>query len=45
MPSEWSEIEDHLENSLGMSKVMSRRSRGIPLKGGIELLDSIERDQ
>ena len=42
---EWSEIEDRLENSLGMSKVRSRRSRGIPLKGGIEPLDSIERDQ
>ena len=45
MPSEWSEIEDRLENSLGMSKVRSRRSRGIPPKGGIEPLDSIERDQ
>jgi len=45
MPSEWSEIEDRLENSLGMSKVRSRRSREIPPKGGIEPLDSIERDQ
>jgi len=45
MPSEWSKIEARLENSLGMSKVGSRRSRGIPLKGGIEPLDSIERDR
>jgi hypothetical protein len=45
MPSEWSKIEDRLENLLGMSKVRLRRSRGIPPKGGIEPLDSIERDQ
>jgi len=30
MPSEWSIIEARLENSLGMSKVGLRRSRGIP---------------
>jgi len=45
MPSEWSKSEACLENSLGMSKVRTRRSRGIPTKGGIEPLDSIERDQ
>jgi len=45
MPSEWSKIEARLEDSLGMSKARSRRSRGTPLEGGIELLDSIERDQ
>ena len=45
MPSEWSKVEASLENSLGMSKVGLRRSRGIPPKGGIEPLDSIERDQ
>jgi hypothetical protein len=45
MPSEWSKIEARLENSLGMSKVVLRRSRGIPPKAGIEPLDSIERDQ
>ena len=45
MPSEWLKIEARLENSLGMSKVRSRRSRGIPPKGRIEPLDSIERDQ
>jgi len=30
MPSEWSKIEARLENSLGMSKAGSIRSRGIP---------------
>jgi len=45
MPSEWSKLKARLENSLGMSKVGSRRSRGIPPKGGIEPLGSIERDQ
>jgi len=43
MPSEWSKTEARLENSLGMSKVGSRQSRGIPPMGGIEPLDSIER--
>jgi len=38
MPSEWSKIEARLENSVGMSKARSRRSRGILSKGGIELL-------
>jgi len=42
MPGEWSKVEARLENSLGMSKVGSRQSRGIPLTGGIEPLDSIE---
>jgi len=42
MPSEWSKIEARLENSLGMSKAGSIRSRGIPPNGGIEPLDSIE---
>jgi len=45
MPSEWSKTEARLENSLGISKVGSRQSRGIPPTGGIEPLDSIERDQ
>ena len=45
MHSEWSKIKARLENSLGMSKARSRRSRGIPLKGGIEPLDTIERDR
>jgi len=45
MPSEWSKNEARLENSLGMSKARTRRSKGIPPKGGIESLDSIERDQ
>jgi len=45
MPDEWSKVEARLENSLGMSKVGSRQSRGIPTTGGIEPLDSIERDQ
>jgi len=45
MPSEWSKNEARLENSLGMSKARTRRSRGIPPKGGNEPLDSIERDQ
>jgi len=45
MPSEWPKIKDRLENSLGMSKVRLRRSRGIPPKGGILPLDSIEQDQ
>jgi len=35
MPSEWSKSEACLENSLGMSKARTRRSRGIPTKGGI----------
>jgi hypothetical protein len=42
MPGEWSKVEAHLENSLGMSKVGSRQWRGIPPMGGIEPLDSIE---
>jgi len=45
MPSKWSKIEACLENSLGMSEAWSRQSRGIPPMGGIEPLDSIERDQ
>jgi len=45
MPGEWSKIEARLENSLGMSKLGLRQSRGIPPKGDIEPLDSIERDQ
>ena len=45
MPSEWSKNEACLENSLWMSKARTRRSRGIPIKGGSEPLDSIERDQ
>ena len=45
MPSEWSKIEARLENSQGMSEIGLRQSRGIPLKGGIEPLDFIERDQ
>jgi len=45
MPGEWSKIKAHLENTLGMSKVGLRQSRGIPPKGGIEPLDSIEQDQ
>jgi len=45
MPSERLKIEARLENSLGMSKVGSRQSRGFPLTGGTEPLDSIERDQ
>jgi hypothetical protein len=40
--SERSKIEACLENSLAMSKVGSRQSRGIPPTGGIEPLDSIE---
>jgi len=31
MPSEWSKIEARLENSVGMSEVGSRQSRGILL--------------
>jgi len=42
MPGEWWKIEARLENSLGMSKAGLRRSGGIPPKGGIEPLDSIE---
>jgi len=42
MPGEWSKLKARLENSLGMSKAGSRQSRGIPLMGGIEPLDSIE---
>jgi len=45
MLGERSKIEARLENSLGMSKVGSRQSRGIPPMGGIKPLDSIERDQ
>jgi len=45
MPSEWSKSEARLESSLGMSKARTRRSRGISMKGGVEPLDSIERDQ
>jgi len=45
MPREWSKVEAHLENSLGMSKARTRRPRGIPPKGGIEPLDDIERDR
>ena len=33
-----------LENSVGMSKARTGRSRGIPTEGGSEPLDSIERD-
>ena len=42
IPSEWSKIEARLEGLLGISKVGSRQSRGIPPTGGIEPLDSIE---
>jgi len=45
MPSEWSKIEACLENSLGMSEVGLRQSRGIPPTGGIKPLDSIEQAQ
>jgi len=45
MPSEQSKNEARLEDSLGMSKTRTKWSRGIPPKGGIEPLDSIERDQ
>jgi len=34
-----------LEDSLGASKAGARRSKGIPVGGGTEPLDSIERDQ
>jgi len=44
-PASGRKIEVRLENSLGMSKVGSRQSRGIPPTIGIEPLDSIERDQ
>jgi len=44
MPSERSKNEARLEDSLGMSKVRTRWLRGIPPRGGIEPLDSIERD-
>jgi len=42
MPDEWSKIEARLENSPGISKVGLGWSKGIPSKGGIEPLDSIE---
>jgi len=42
MLSEWSKNEARLENSRGISKARTKRSRGIPPKGGIEPLDSIE---
>ena len=42
IPSERSKIGACLEGSLAMFKVGSRQSRGIPPKGGIEPLDSIE---
>jgi len=45
MPSELSKNEAPVEGSLGMSKARTKWSRGIPPKGGIEPLDSIERDQ
>jgi hypothetical protein len=45
MPSERLKNEASLEDSLGMSKARTRWSRGIPPRGGIEPLDSIERDQ
>jgi len=45
MPGERSKIEARLENSPGISRVALGRSKGIPPKGGIEPLDSIERDQ
>jgi len=45
MPSERSKNKARLEDSLGMSKARTRWPRGIPLRGGIEPLDSIERDQ
>jgi len=45
MPSERSKNEARLEDSLGMSKARTKWSKGIPPKGGIQLLDSIERDQ
>jgi hypothetical protein len=34
--------ETYLKNSLGVSEAGARRSRGIPMEGGIEPLDSIE---
>ena len=34
-----------LDNSLGVSKARASRSRGIPTRGGVEALDSIERDR
>jgi len=42
IPSEQLKIEARLEDSLAMSKVGSRQSRGIPPTGGVEPLDSIE---
>jgi len=42
MPSEQSKNEARLEDSLGISKARTRWSRGIPPRGGLELLDSIE---
>ena len=42
IPSKRSKIEARLEDLLAMFKVGSRQSRGIPPKGGIEPLDSIE---
>jgi len=45
MPGKWSKIEARIENSPRISKVGLGRSKGIPPKGGIEPLDSIERDQ
>ena len=34
-----------LKNPLGVSKAGARRSNGVPTEGGVEPLDSIERDQ
>jgi len=45
MPRERSTNEARLKDSLGMSKARTKWSKGIPPKGGIELLDSIERDR
>jgi len=45
MPSERSKNEARLEDSLVMSKARTIWSRGIPPRGGIKPLDSIEQDQ
>jgi len=45
MPNERAKNEASLEDSPGMSKARTRRSRGIHPRGGIEPLDSIERDK
>jgi len=36
--------EAWLEHPLGVSKAKARRSRGIPMEGGVEPLDSIKQD-